>query len=199
MAINTKFIKDNVLTQYQPNLKRVSKRKFTYQNECVGVSTGIDQQTFYGKSVLNGSLNWRCYSDYEDTFIYVIDDGSTIIHHGHEASLPLSLFDIIIEGNNSGYIHEDNGKIFIRLFFNVNIENLDVSGIYEDDIRSEHIAGLNYLLSPEVSQIDNVQENYFEIYFNNSVNRNNAEVYVKNYIGLYLRPNIASLAINIIK
>lgn len=173
-AINTQYIKDNILPLYpdSTNMKRVSKRKFIYNNDQLFDEDFQPVTDSNGKIIeLNGKLNWRCYNTTDgDEPIFVIDDGNNVLYHGELSGIPLSCFEINVELNedDGSMVHADDGH-YMFLFFVLTID-LEFAGIYNDDIRESHIAGLNHLLTATVTQLDNAMENVILAIFDENIN-----------------------------
>ena len=128
MKINTQYIKESVL----PNkgYKRAAKRKFEYNNTIHSLERSKAQV------ILNGTLNWRKYTnDGQCGNYYVIDDGVSILYHGNEPLLPLSCFDWGLQ--------IDDGEYLIWLTYKESFSDL---GDHGEDLRDSSVAGLKPLL-----------------------------------------------------
>lgn len=175
-TINTTYIKTHILSQYDNgnDMVRLSKRKFEYNNDqlfdyCGNTVTDPNNDVI----VLNGKLNWRCYAcPDDDTSIFVVDNGTDVLYHGElSAAIPLSAFNVTIHCDNSGCLlstDEYDSSSYISLFLTLNVD-LDSSGIYGDDIRPEHVAGLNHIKTVNVENIDAPMENFIWVYFDKTL------------------------------
>lgn len=149
--VDSNFIKNLISKKYISNFKRITKRKFSYKN--IKLEDG---------SILNGTYNWRSFKNDFNRFIYVIDDGEKVIYLGDKSSLPVSLFYISLS------IIDDEPAFFITFKDN---ESFSCSGISEDNIHEDHIAGIVNLFNEYNIDIDCIMENMFNIsYLENTKN-----------------------------
>lgn len=201
MAITAQFIENNILTQYgnKNNFKHASKRTYIYNNENILVPDTFKSKTLNSNVIiLNGELNWNCYYDingYAEDCVFVIDDGTTILYHGHEAALPFSIFDITLHKfpNNKYYdIYHYGYAVALFIVPNPTVNDLPDVGIYDDSIERDHLAGWNKLTTNYITSITNAEDesSYVVVEFdNNVVNSSNVDVYVQDYIDNILKPN----------
>ncbi len=170
--IDTAYIKKYILSQYENGnkMKRITKRKFTYDNDEV-TDTNLD-----GKVVLNGKLNWRCYGYDDDEPIFVIDDGTQVLYHGDSASIPLKEFTVSIISGEKNILNSDYDEYYICFIIGLTI-NLEECGIYPDDLRDYHVAGMNHLKFEHVSYIDVPMESTINLYFNRDEKMENLSKY----------------------
>ncbi len=149
--IDTAWIKNNLLPNGGKDWKRVSSRKFTYNNLEFTYNDFDKDEDITIK--LDGKLSWRKYhneEEYED--FYVIHDETEVLYSGTEALLPPSVYTWSIDFGN-----------YIPQFWIGYRDEYESIGGASDDLRDDDCAGLMQIFKDNGIHACNCMENCWEL------------------------------------